>query len=371
MVKRHDPARNIRVEYVPPGVLIGRHRHRLAASSKEQITKQTHGLGLPQELRTASMDPGRLDLPAEIALRILQYADCMPDVFALILTAPIFNGIWITYKTDVRSAVLPRSIECYPEAMQLYTTWRQLSGRGDEGAFLRHERLLAAARCATSVRDLFVANYSGKYVVRTPKYKLSCNSDLRRDHEARMMYGYPWENEFTLSMLPDYTLTNRERKSFIRAFYYLWETLIIASFNKTGLPEDYALPNLEDVTPVREMIKWISLNADPRLQALIRKAYSAYTPQDHARYATYERWRRCSQVLRSGPYHNNSSSHSSHSQFRRFLRLLETGSGSPWSWHDYTFESHYTFQIHIRMRQREIAEHVFEGSTSPSFASGQ
>ena len=210
-------------------------------------------------LSTVPRSAGKLDLPLEMALKILEYADSLNDVIALALTAPVFNAVWIAYKADVLAAVVPRSLECYAEALKLYNTFQRLSHSEDEDTLRRFQRILSAARIATSVRDHFCKNY----------------------HSAgKGRQGY--------------TMTSLELQRFISGFYYTWKVVIIACFSdsETGLPSNPELPGAQENFPVCE-ITIMAQSSDARLGVLLRRAYGIYTPHDHMRYATYQRWRNC------------------------------------------------------------------------------
>ncbi|KAG6986551.1 hypothetical protein G7Y79_00078g100050 [Physcia stellaris] len=162
----------------------------------------------------------KLDLPLETALRILEYADSLNDVIALALTAPVFNAVWIAYKADVLAAVVPRSLECYAEALDLYNTFQRLSDSKDEDTVRRFRRLLAAARIAALVRDHFCKNYHS----------------AQKGREG-------------------YTMTSLELERFISGFYYLWKVVITACFSDSdeGLPTNPELPVVQEIFSVCEV----------------------------------------------------------------------------------------------------------------------
>lgn len=56
-----------------------------------------------------------LTLPPEVLLLVLEAANTLEDVRALILTAPIFNGLWKEHIQTISSKVAERSLVCYPE----------------------------------------------------------------------------------------------------------------------------------------------------------------------------------------------------------------------------------------------------------------
>ena len=221
-------------------------------------------------LSTVPRSARKIDLPLEMALKILEYADSLNDVIALALTAPVFNAVWIAYKADVLAAVVPRSLECYAEALDLYNTFQRLSDSKDEDTVRRFQRLLAAARIAASVRDHFRKTY----------------------HSAQ-------------KGRPGYTMTSLELQRFISGFYYLWKVVITACFSDSdeGLPTDPELPAVQEIFSVCE-VTIMAHSSDARLGVLLRRAYGIYTPQDHMRYATYQRWRNCCTALwRNDDFH--------------------------------------------------------------------
>lgn len=217
----------------------------------------------------------KLYLPLEMALRILESTESLTDIITLALTAPVFNAVWITYKASILAAVVPRSIECYPEALQLYNRFQRLSRSRDEDAVTRCQRLRSAERVVTSVRDHYIEKYLWK------------------------------EN-----ILRNYTMASRERQSFTRAFYYLWGIVLTTTrFSNTSFqdtPQIYPPPRWEDIIPVSEISTLMALMYDDRLGVIIRRAYGVYTTFNCLRFAEYDRWRRCcTRILRNDYFYHD------------------------------------------------------------------
>ena len=135
------------------------------------------------------------DLPSEMVLRIYRYLDGPSEIIALNSTSRLYYWIWRMNAASISGAVIPRSIDCYASALELFEVeervkqiqsimlprytflnrtriaqrqardavkqarrkdhWHHISNDGlYQGVLYRNGRLLSAARHASHVLDL-------------------------------------------------------------------------------------------------------------------------------------------------------------------------------------------------------------------------
>ncbi|KAG7005303.1 hypothetical protein G7Y79_00020g048310 [Physcia stellaris] len=147
------------------------------------------------------LGPG--DLPVELILAILENLD-LSDLYSAIRAAPIFNRVWRLHTASISAASLARSIECYPEALQLDQALQSTTFHRFESPLKRHNRLVLATKCVSAAYQTFLQDYLKEY---------------RLGGRFRF-YEFYEDNE-------------EDRMAFKRAFYWFWRLALSETYRPT------------------------------------------------------------------------------------------------------------------------------------------
>lgn len=149
---------------------------------------------------SAQKQLGPVDLPAELILYILKNLD-LSDLYAAIRAARVFNSVWRLHTATISAASLTRSIECYPEALQLEEAVTRRKFHKPEQLLKKHNRLVRAAKCVSVAYEIFLQDYLKEYRL----------GGRFRFHEF-------------------YEDNKQDRVAFKRAFYWFWRLALTASY---------------------------------------------------------------------------------------------------------------------------------------------
>ena len=228
-------------------------------------------------------NPSILDLPHELIVLVLELTSSVPDLAALIGTAPIFNNVWKLRTASISEAVLSKDIECYPQALLLENTFHPEPLVGFEMTVQRHSRLVKAARCADEAWKLLLSDFTG----RTSYQKIP------------------------------YPIHDSDRPMLKEVFYWLWRVVGTATYRPFRFPADLK-ENLDQLSrwhilPLCELTVWFAGRLNARLKRTTAKMRNTHLPRDRTRYAYHCRWVDCcEQLWRLGRFTDRRNDHYQH-----------------------------------------------------------
>ena len=229
---------------------------------------------------------GLVDLPAELILAILENLE-LSDLYSTIRAAQIFNNVWKSHTAPISAASLARSIECYPEALQLEKAMQRRTFHRFELPLKRHKRLVLAAKCVSAAYETFLQDY-----LKEPT-----------------LGGRFHFHEF-------YEDNEEDRVAFKRAFYWFWRLALSATYrpskdrrpNGTApyeaseLPKPLDFPRRCTVFFVWGLLAYIRREAYGCLSVVLSNLQQIYGKGDDGpRWKIHWRWQRYSEQLWQDP----------------------------------------------------------------------
>lgn len=216
--------------------------------------------------------PGILDLPHELIFMVLGFTNSIPDLAALIRTAPVFNNVWKLRTASISEAVLSKDIESFPQTLLLEETLHPEPPIGFDMKVQRHNRIVKAALCANEAWNLFLRDWKAK----TPY----------RGH---------------------YPIHDSDRPMFKETLYWMWRVVATATYKPflslpQGLNENLDQLSRWHILPLCELTVWLAGRSNARLKRMTAKMRKTYLPRDRTRYAYHHRWVDCCQQLWHSSY---------------------------------------------------------------------